>query len=162
MKMDILLSLLLAQARILPEIDRRALDLQARAEALQPRAARTGKPAKPAATSAVTTRRAAATPISTRIAARLGTSQRPPATIRKPVLQPARIRRASGGALDLSAITTICRAAGNHADPASFIATLTKAYSLDASEGSALRTSCAAYLAGRADARSGDYGNPGK
>jgi len=160
--MDILLSLLLAQARILPEIDRRALDLQARAEALQPRRAPAAKPAKPAATATVTTRRPPTVPTSTRTAARPGVSQRPPATAAKPAVRPATIRRAAGGALDLTAITTICRAAGNQADPATFIARLTKAYSLNASEGSALRTSCAAYLAGRADARTGDYDTPGQ
>ena len=117
--MSILLSMLLAQARVLPEVDRRALDLQARAEAIQ--SARAPQPQ----------------------------GQRPGA-----------IRRASGGSLDLSAVTTICRAAGNQADPAAFLSTLTRAYSLDSNESAALRTSCAAYLTGRADARANNYGAP--
>ncbi len=145
--MSILLSLLLAQARVLPEVDRRALDLQARAEALQ-----TARPAR----QTTNTQRRTTQPTAT--AAR----QRPAATQARttPVQRPASIRRASGGALDLSAITTICRAAGNQADPATFLATLSRAYSLSTSEGASLRTSCAAYLAGRADARTNNYGAP--
>jgi len=146
--MSILLSLLLSQARVLPEIDRRALELQARAEALQ-------------------TRRAASVPATTPARAKPLVA----ATQRRTAVRPAAVpprqaqrlpspRRASGGALDLSAITTICRAAGNQADPAAFIATLSQAYSLNSSESSSLRTSCAAYLAGRADARVTGYGAP--
>lgn len=98
-----------AQA-VLPEIDRKSLDLQARAERLQP----SRRPARPAAP----------------------------------------VRRASTpGTLDLGAITTICRAAGNQHDPAAFLARLSSAYSLSAGESRSLRASCAAYLAGRADAR---------
>ena len=63
------------------------------------------------------------------------------------------VRRASTSPLDLASITTICRAAGNQADPAGFIARLSRAYSLSADENQSLRTSCAAYLTGRADAR---------
>ena len=63
-------------------------------------------------------------------------------------------RRAySGGPLDLASITTICRAAGNQEDPAGFIARLSTAYSLSSADSTSLRASCAAYLAGRADAR---------
>ena len=140
--MSILLSLLLAQARVLPEIDRRALDLQARAEALQSRP-RTARPASV-----------------TRTTATQATPRRNPQVIRAAQTQPARmpnVRRASGGALDLSSITTICRAAGNQADPATFLSTLSRAYSLSSTESSSLRTSCAAYLAGRADARVNNY-----
>jgi len=118
--MSILLAMLLAQSKILPEVDRRALDAQARAAATQPR--RTVQPAR---------RPAAAT-----------TTQRP------------QVRRASGSTgLDLSAITTICRAAGGQDDPAQFLSTLARAYSLSADESANIRTNCAAYLAGHADAR---------
>jgi hypothetical protein len=152
--MSILLSLLLAQARVLPEIDRRALDLQARAEALQ-------------------TRRPASRPATTPQAApqrRRGFAVTAQPRFEHPAGQPVRRaaqpqhlpspRRASGGAMDLSAITTICRAAGTQGDPAGFLATLSRAYSLSASESSSLRTSCAAYLAGRADARVNNLGAP--
>lgn len=139
--MSILLSLLLSQARVLPEIDRRALELQARAEALQTRRA--------APASAQTQRRINSAP-----------AAQPQRTVVRTAVVPQRQsqrlpspRRASGGALDLSAITTICRAAGNQPDPATFLATLSRAYSLNNGESSSLRTSCAAYLAGRADAR---------
>ena len=110
--MEIILAALLAGKTILPAIDRETLELQARAEALQPRAAVAASGARP------------------------------------------RPRRASGsGARDLAAITTICRAAGSQPDPAGFIARLSGAYSLPADERASLRSSCAAYLAGRADAR---------
>jgi hypothetical protein len=118
--MSVFLAMMLAQAKILPEVDRRALDIQARAEAAQPR--RTAQP---------TRRPAVAT-----------TTQRP------------QVRRASGSnSLDLSAITTICRAAGGEQDPAQFLSTLARAYSLSAEENANIRTNCAAYLAGRSDAR---------
>ena len=110
--MILILTALLAGKAILPQIDRNALELQARAEALQPHVS----PARPA--------------------------------------RRQQVRRASGGSpLDLASITTICRAAGNQADPAAFIARLSTAYSLSADDSSSLRSSCAAYLAGRADAR---------
>jgi hypothetical protein len=160
--MSILLSLLLAQARVLPQIDRRALDLQARAEALESR-----RPAKPA----TTPQRSAVTPPAThaqpqRQAARITPPQTQRTAVRAaavPVRSPQDMpspRRAAGGTLDLSAITTICRAAGNQADPATFIATLSRAYALNGTESSSLRTSCAAYLAGRADARVNNFGAP--
>jgi len=115
--MILMVTALLAGKAVLPQIDRNALELQARAEALQPRAA----PPRP--------NRAA---------------QRPAP------------RRASGGTpLDLASITTICRAAGGQADPAGFIARLSNAYSLTRDDATSLRSSCAAYLAGRADARRG-------
>ena len=64
------------------------------------------------------------------------------------------VRRASTpGTLDLSAITPICRAAGNQHDPAAVLSRLRSAYALSAQESQSLRSSCAAYLAGRADAR---------
>jgi hypothetical protein len=108
--MEIILAALLAGKTVLPTIDRQSLELQSRAEALQPRSA--------------------------------------PATTRR-----TPVRRASASsALDLGSITTICRAAGNQADPAGFIARLSRAYSLSSNESVSLRSSCAAYLAGRADA----------
>ena len=109
--MHIILAALLAGPTVLPQIDRRSLELQARAEALQPEANRQR-----------TARRTAP-------------------------------RRASTGTLDLASITTICRAAGNQSDPAAFIARLSNAYALNSSDSASLRSSCAAYLAGRADAR---------
>jgi hypothetical protein len=112
--MVIILAALLAAKPALPQIDRNTLELQSRAEVLQPHRGWTPAPA--------------------------------------PGRMPA-IRRASGGTLDLASITTICRAAGGQRDPASFIAGLSSAYSLSAGEGASLRSSCAAYLAGRADAR---------
>jgi len=136
--MSMLLSLLLAQSRVLPEIDRRALDLQARAEALQSRSAQPRRP-QPAAPRSIAAR---------------------PTPVRQAAQSLPVLRRASGGALDLSSITTICRAAGNQADPAGFLANLGRAYSLSSTEHSSLRTSCAAYLAGRADARVNNYAVP--
>ena len=66
------------------------------------------------------------------------------------------LRRASAGnPLDFAQITTICRAAGEQDDPAAFIGRLSNAYSLSADDRTSLRASCAAYLAGRADARRG-------
>lgn len=118
--MSIVLAMLLSQSKILPEVDRRALDVQARAEAAQPR-----RSAQPVRRPAVAT-----------------TNQRP------------QVRRASvGNDLDLSSLTTICRAAGSQDDPAQFLSTLARAYSLSNDESANLRTNCAAYLAGRADAR---------
>ncbi len=156
--MSILLSMLLAQARVLPEVDRRALDLQARAEAIQTR--RTPPAARTAAAQTAAARRPAATHPATVTARRPVQQAATQSQSNTNAMRPASIRRASGGALDLSAITTICRAAGNQADPAAFITTMTRAYSLDTGESQSLRTSCAAYLAGRADARTSDYGAP--
>ena len=110
--MIIILTALLAGKAVLPQIDRSSLDLQARAEALQPRT----PTARPAA--------------------------------RRPAP-----RRASTSPLDLAQITTICRAAGNQTDPGAFISRLSTAYSLSSDDATSLRASCAAYLAGRADAR---------
>ena len=109
--MHIILAAFLAGPTVLPQIDRRSLELQARAEALQPATER-------------------------------------PRTSRRTAP-----RRASGGPLDLASITTICRAAGNQSDPAAFLARLSSAYSLNPADSASLRSSCAAYLAGRADAR---------
>ena len=101
------MSILLAAAMLGPlalsDIDRASLDLQARAEALQPR-----------------------------LASSMG-------------------RRS--GFFELEAMTTVCRAAGNQPDPRAFLGTLSRAYGLSATEAAALRGSCAAYLAGRADGR---------
>jgi hypothetical protein len=101
------MSMILAAAALLlgpsglPEIDRLSLDLQARAEALQPRLARSDRE----------------------------------------------------GLFELEAMTTVCRAAASQPDARAFLATLSRAYGLNASETAALRGSCAAYFAGRADAR---------
>ena len=123
------------------QIDREALELQARAEALQPR----HHVAQPV--------RRIAQPAPRQVA---------PPPVRQATIQPVRqplVRRASAGnPLDLAQITTICRAAGEQDDPAAFIGRLSSAYSLSADDRTSLRASCAAYLAGRADARrSGAY-----
>jgi hypothetical protein len=102
--MNIIFAALLFAPAPLAEIDRASLDLQARAEALQPR----------------------------RIAAAAG---------------------ARPGLFDLETLTTVCRAASSQRDPAAFLATLSRAYGLDAAGSATLRGSCAAYLAGRADGR---------
>lgn len=105
--MSLVLAALIAGQSIVHDIDRRSLDLQARAEALQARSA----------------------------------AARP------------RVRRASAGTeLDLASITTICRAAGAHGDPTAFLNTLMRAYAMSGPESATLRASCAAYLAGQADA----------
>ena len=112
------------------QIDREALELQARAEALQPRhhiAQPVRRPTLPVA------------------AAR----QPAPQPIHPPILR----RASAGNPLDLAQITTICRAAGEQDDPAAFIGRLSAAYALRADDRTSLRASCAAYLAGRADAR---------
>jgi hypothetical protein len=130
----------LASAKILPQIDREALDLQARAESLQPRT-HISRPVRRPAAPVVAVRQPA------------------PQPVRQVAVQPVRqpmLRRASGGnPLDLAQITTICRAAGEQDDPAAFIGRLSNAYSLSADDRTSLRSSCAAYLAGRADARRG-------
>jgi hypothetical protein len=100
------------------QIDREALDLQARAEALQPRS-----------------------------------------HVVQPVRRPVARRASGGNALDFAQITTICRAAGEQGDPAAFIGRLSNAYSLSADDSASLRSSCAAYLAGRADARRSSGGS---
>lgn len=118
------------------QIDREALELQARAEALQPRHHVAQPVRRPVQTVA---------------------RQIAPQPVRQAAVQPVRqplVRRASGGnPLDLAQITTICRAAGEQDDPAAFIGRLSSAYSLSADDRTSLRASCAAYLAGRADAR---------
>ena len=86
-----------------------------------------------------------------RVAAAAG---RAPRSRALPAGRRRRPRRVSGGGpLDLAQITTICRAAGNQDDPAGFLARLSSAYSLSSDDSVSLRASCAAYLAGRADAR---------
>lgn len=152
--MSILLSLLLTQAPVLPQIDRRALEQQARAEAVQDRRPGTGRAVRTASQAvgrAGDTRPSLAAqrekpPISRRLAQReLAASVRP----------------ASAGALDLSEITNICRAASRQADAASFLSTLARIRSLSATQSVSLRTGCAAYQAGRADARVSNSGTPG-
>jgi hypothetical protein len=183
--MIIVLTAFLAGAQVLPQIDRTALELQARAEALQPRgratipartqprpqarttpartmpgrtqAARTQTARnEPALPPKAVTRTAAARPQPTRPAPARQTAARQAQNANAPAATQRRTqpRRASGGnPLDLASITTICRAAGNQEDPAGFIARLSTAYSLSAEDSTSLRASCAAYLAGRADAR---------
>ena len=164
--MVIILTAFMAAAQPLP-IDRTALELQSRAEALQPRSrnlaparAQAARPA-PARSQAPGPRKPAAEPV------RTATSRSQPArvmpgpsrqtqtasagTAAQRRTQPR--RATSGGPLDLASITTICRAAGNQEDPAGFIARLSTAYSLSDADSTSLRASCAAYLAGRADAR---------
>ena len=114
--MVIILAAFLGGQAVLTEIDRRALDAQARIEARQPR-------------------RAAAAPVA-----------------RTPVRQPT-VRRAANSGLDFAQTTTICRASGNQPDPALFLSRISTAYSLSATEATSLRSSCAAYIAGRNDAR---------
>lgn len=69
-----------------------------------------------------------------------------------PVTRPV-ARRASTSGLDFAQTTTICRASGNQANPALFLSRISTAYSLSPNEASSLRSSCAAYIAGRNDAR---------
>ena len=110
--MSIILTAFLAGSA-LAKIDIASLELQSRAEALQPRRAVAASVRRPAAV-----RLARATPT-----------------------------------MDLDAITTICRAAGSQPDPRGFLAVLGRAYSMSAEQSAQLNSSCAAYLAGRADAR---------
>ena len=137
--MVIILTALLASSKVLPTIDREALDLQARAEALQPRSRASHIVRGPGQQAAQPVRR--------------------PVQVSQPVRRPAARRASDGNALDLSQITTICRAAGEQANPAAFIGRLSTAYALSADDSLSLRSSCAAYLAGRADARRSSGGN---
>ena len=161
--MSIILTAFLAAAQPLP-IDRTSLELQSRAEALQPRRTsatqRTTRPT-PARTQAPGPRKPVAEPV------RAATARPQPTRIMPGPSRPTQTasagsaiqrrtqprRATSGGPLDLASITTICRAAGNQEDPAAFIARLSTAYSLSDTDSNSLRASCAAYLAGRADAR---------
>jgi len=140
--MVILLTALLASTKILPQIDREALDLQARAEALQPRT-HISRPVRRPAQPVALVRKPAPQPL------RQATVQ----PSRQPAAQPTFRRASAGNPLDLAQITTICRAAGEQNDPAAFIGRLSTAYSLSSDDRTSLRSSCAAYLAGRADAR---------
>lgn len=152
--MVIILTAFLAAAQSAPHIDRTALELQARAEALQPRA-RTAAPARTQTARTQPGPRKPAAQAERSAAVRPGPS-RPTQVASAPTAAQRRTqpRRAnSGGPLDLASITTICRAAGNQDDPAAFIARLSTAYSLSSEDSTSLRASCAAYLAGRADAR---------
>ena len=72
--------------------------------------------------------------------------------VQTPARRPA-ARRASTSGLDFAQTTTICRASGNQANPALFLSRISTAYSLSPAEASSLRSSCAAYIAGRNDAR---------
>lgn len=139
----ILIGLLLAHSKILPEVDRRALEIAARAEV---RNTSQAPVARPSAAGRVRHRHAAPVvpPPPVQPAPGAGLRRSPPANVRS----------AAGVAdLDLSAITTICRAAGGQPDPAAFLSTLSRAYAMAPDRSAVLRTSCAAYLAGRADAR---------
>jgi hypothetical protein len=148
--MVIFLTALLASSKLMPLVDREALDLQARAEALQPRTHISRPAPTPARTQNV--RRTA-----TRTAQpvlRPGPSRAQPVQqAQAPTRRPATRRASGGNALDFAQITTICRAAGEQEDPAAFIGRLSSAYALSADDSVSLRSSCAAYLAGRADAR---------
>jgi hypothetical protein len=170
--MLITLTAFLAAGQALPQIDRTALELQARAEALAPRGRRAApartQPTRNAAARTAEPRKPAPQPV--RSAAARTQAVRPGPSPRQITPGPTRQTQAasasaaaprrnqprraySGGPLDLASITTICRAAGNQEDPAGFIARLSTAYSLSAADSTSLRASCAAYLAGRADAR---------
>lgn len=72
--------------------------------------------------------------------------------VQTPVRRPTPRRAASSG-LDFSQTTTICRASGGQANPALFLSRISTAYSLSPAEATSLRSSCAAYIAGRNDAR---------
>ena len=73
---------------------------------------------------------------------------------RAEALQPRRAAAsARTGLFELEAMTTVCRAAGSQRDPRAFLETIGRAYGLNAADGRVLRGSCAAYLAGRAEAR---------
>jgi hypothetical protein len=147
----------------LPQVDRRALEQQARAEAVQARP----KPLKVASVTAS----AGTPPVSRRLAQREQTASVRPAAarpaaarpaVRQAAARPAPVRQASSTALDLSEITGICRAASSQADAASFLSSLARVRSLSEAQGASLRTSCAAYQAGRADAaRANNQGTPG-
>src|SRR5438105_1098077 len=115
--MAIFLTALLLSSKL--QLDREALDLQARAEALQPRH-HVSQPVRRPTQSIATVRQPAPQPVR-QVAA-------------QPV-RPPQVRRASGGnPLDLAQITTICRAAGEQDDPAAFIGRLSSAYSLSADD----------------------------
>jgi hypothetical protein len=149
---SILLSLLLAQPPLLPQIDRRALDLQARAEALQARRpAQAVAPARPVQAGSANPK-----PVSRRIR----TAAAPQRQTVPPQAPPA-LRRASVGALDLSEITTMCRAASGQADPAAFLSRLARTRALSPAQASSLSLGCAAYFAGRAEGPAGSRGTPG-
>ena len=150
--MFIILTALLASTKVMPLVDQEALDLQARAEALQPRTHISRPAPAPARTQNV--RRTATQTAQPQL--RPGPSRpqaQPVQQAQAPVRRPAARRASGGNALDLAQITTICRAAGEQADPAAFIGRLSSAYALSADDSVSLRSSCAAYLAGRADAR---------
>lgn len=139
--MVIFLTALLVSSKL--QIDREALDLQARAEALQPRT-HVSQPVRRPTPPVQAARQPAPQPVRQVVA-------QPP---RQPAVRQPTLRRASAGnPLDLAQITTICRAAGEQDDPAAFIGRLSNAYALSADDRTSLRSSCAAYLAGRADAR---------
>src|SRR3954452_20566245 len=140
--MVIFLTALLASVKILPQIDREALDLQARAEALQPRT-HISQPVRRPALPVAAARPPAPQPVRQAAA--------------QPVRQPILRRASAGNPLDLAQITTICRAAGEQNDPSAFIGRLSNAYSLSADDRTSFRSSCAAYRAARADARRNDY-----
>ena len=74
-----------------------------------------------------------------------------------PAPRAPQVRRAATGGLDFAQTTTICRASGTQDNPAQFLSRISSAYSLSAAQANSLRSSCAAYLAGRSDARR--YGN---
>ena len=85
-------------------------------------------------------------------------AQRPRTRAPAPAPRAPQVRRAAaGGGLDFAQITTICRASGTQDNPGQFLSRISSAYALSATQATSLRSSCAAYLAGRSDARR--YGN---
>ena len=80
-------------------------------------------------------------------------AQRPRTRQPAPVQRRPQVRRAAVGGLDFAQITTICRASGTQGNPALFLSRISTAYSLSAGQATSLRSSCAAYIAGRNDAR---------
>ena len=60
--------------------------------------------------------------------------------------------RAAGGLpLELGTITTICRAAANHARPVAYVERQGRAHDLSGNQMRVLRSNCAAYIDARAD-----------
>ncbi len=76
---------------------------------------------------------------------------RPQAAVASTKQRPARRRNATVGTLDFTTITSICRAAGSHAQPVAYVEGLDRAYELSGRQRQALRSNCAAYLDARAD-----------
>jgi hypothetical protein len=80
---------------------------------------------------------------------------RPAVATAVPPPRPVAWRASAEDALDLEVVASICRAAGEHRDPAGFLARLSRAYQLGPAERRSLRTRCETSRAGRPDARDG-------